>query len=90
MKSIAQRAEELAQSLDLPEDVLFGAEKVAVTAGKRLEIENHKGLLSYGDSYILVRLEKGKLAVSGSALELLSITAERIFIGGRIQTVEWE
>lgn len=90
MKSLMDRAEALAEMLVLPEDALLGAAKVTVTAGKRLLVENHRGVLSYGDAQIIVRLPRGKLSVSGSALSLLVMTSEQLLIGGRIQTLEWE
>ena len=71
-------------------DALLGAAKGTVTAGKRLLVENHRGVLSYGDAQIIVRLPRGKLSVSGSALSLLVMTSEQLLIGGRIQTLEWE
>lgn len=90
MKSLMDRAEALAEMLALPEDALLGAAKVTVTAGKRLLVENHRGVLSYGDAQIIVRLPRGKLSVSGSTLSLLVMTSEQLLIGGRIQTLEWE
>lgn len=90
MKSLMDRAEALAEMLALPEYALLGAAKVTVTAGKRLLVENHRGVLSYGDAQIIVRLPRGKLSVSGSALSLLVMTSEQLLIGGRIQTLEWE
>lgn len=90
VKSLMDRAEALAEMLALPEDALLGAAMVTVTAGKRLLVENHRGVLSYGDAQIIVRLPRGKLSVSGSALSLLVMTSEQLLIGGRIQTLEWE
>lgn len=90
VKSLMDRAEALAEMLALPEDALLSAAKVTVTAGKRLLVENHRGVLSYGDAQIIVRLPRGKLSVSGSALSLLVMTSEQLLIGGRIQTLEWE
>ena len=90
VKSLMDRAEALAEMLALPEDALLGAAKAPVTASKRLLAENHRGVLSYGDAQIIVRLPRGKLSVSGSALSLLVMTSEQLLIGGRIQTLEWE
>ena len=94
VKSLMDRAEALAEILGTLTERAFvavlGGAKVTVPAGKRLLVENHRGVLSYGDAQIIVRLPRGKLSVSGSALSLLVMTSEQLLIGGRIQTLEWE
>lgn len=90
MKDISRAAELLAQTLELPEEALTGAAKLSVTAGKRALVENHRGILSYGEERIVLRVARGKLCINGSGLRLLAMTEERIYIGGRIQCVEWE
>ncbi len=90
MKHFSQAAEAFADALDIPEDVLLGAERVIITAGKRAVVENHRGILAYGEERILLRLPRGKLAIDGARLHLLALTADTVVIGGRIQRVEWE
>ena len=90
LKSIIERAEELALAFELPEDALLGAAKLTVTAGRRAMVENHRGILSYTDTRIDIRLPRGKLALCGSALRLLAMTSDSIFVSGHIQNVEWE
>lgn len=74
----------------MPEDALLGAAKVSVTAGKRLLVDNHNGVLSYGEAQTVINLPRGKLTVSGDGLSLLAMSRDRLLIGGRIRTVEWE
>lgn len=90
LKNILNTAEALAEAFELPADALLGAARVTVTAGKDAVIENHRGILSYGEESIVIRLQRGKLAINGSALRLAAMTADRIFITGRIQSMEWE
>ena len=90
LKSIIETAEELARALELPEDALLGSAKLTVTAGRRAMVENHRGILAYADTRIVIRLPRGRLALSGSDLRLLAMTSDSIFIGGHIQNVEWE
>lgn len=90
LRNIIETAEELARELELPEDALLGSAKLTVTAGRRAMVENHRGILSYADTRIVIRLARGSLVVSGSGLRLLAMTKEYIFIGGHIQNMEWE
>lgn len=90
LRSIIETAEKLARALELPEDALSGSAKLTVTAGRRATVENHRGILSYADTRIVIRLSRGRLSVSGSGLRLLAMTPESIFIGGHIQNVGWE
>ena len=90
LRNIIETAEELARELELPEDALLGSAKLTVTAGRRAMVENHRGILSYADTRIVIRLARGRLVVSGSGLMLLAMTKEYIFIGGHIQNMEWE
>lgn len=90
MMSISNAAEALAEVFDLPEEAVPGAARVTVTSGKRVAVENHRGLLSYGEERIVIRLPRGKLTLSGAGLQLILMSAERLFIGGRIQALEWD
>lgn len=84
------RAEDMAEALALPEDALLGSAKVTVTAGRRILVDNHRGILDYSDSQAVIALPRGKLTVSGDGLHLLVMTRDRLVLGGRIRTVEWE
>lgn len=90
LKSIQERAEELAEALELPEDALLGSAKVTVTAGRRLMVDNHGGILSYSDGQITIKLTRGKLSILGDGLHLSAMTHDRLIISGRIRTLEWE
>lgn len=90
MKSISNAAEALADAFDLPEEAVPGAARVIITSGKRVAVENHRGLLSYGEERIVIRLPRGKLTLTGAGLQLIVMSAERLFIGGRIQALEWD
>lgn len=90
LKRISAVIEDLAEALDIPEDILLGLERVVVTAGKRISIENHRGILSYGEKRMIIRLPRGTLAVNGSGMRLLAMSEDALVIAGHIQSVEWE
>ncbi len=82
-------AESVCVSLELPEDVLAGETKLSMVGGKRLLIENHRGLLSYSDSAIEVRTAKGKLSVLVNGFIIRAMRDRELLIFGKIQSVEW-
>ena len=90
VKSIRELPQELAERLALPEDALLGTAKLTVTGGKRLLVENHRGVMDYGRERIVVSLGRGKLNISGAELVIAAMNRRELLISGRIQSVEWE
>ena len=60
MKSKRDKAELLADRLDIPADAL-GLTKLSLCGRSRLLIENHCGIISYGDALIEICLSAGEL-----------------------------
>ena len=84
MKSKKELPLELAERLALPEEALL------VTGGRQLLVENHRGVMDYGQERIVVSLGRGKLNISGTALVIQAMNRRELLISGRIQSVEWE
>ena len=74
------KAELLADRLDLPADALVGSTRLSLCGRRRLMIENHHGIISYGENLTEVSCGGVKLAVRGDGLR----------IGGRIISLEFE
>ena len=89
MKKRKLLALDLSEKLQLPEEALLGAAKLTVTAGRRVLIENHRGILEYSTEYIAVSTGKGRIGLNGSELRLLAMSGRELLVGGRIQSVEW-
>ncbi len=90
MKKLRELPEELADRLDIPEELLHPASKLTVTAGRRVLVENHRGVLEYGWERVLVKLDRGRLSVYGEELRLMAMNRGELLISGRIRSVEWE
>ena len=82
-------AADLSERLQLPEEALFGAAKLSVTAGRRILIENHCGIMAYGREYIAVRIKGGQIGIRGDELRLLAISGKELLIGGSVRNIEW-
>ena len=90
LKKHSNRMSDFAQRLELPEEAFPGAAKLTVTAGRKMLIENHKGIMEYGPDRIVVNTERGKMTLSGSALGILLLDRNDLLIDGELQYAEWE
>lgn len=90
VKSIKELPQELTERLELPQEALLGVAKLTVTGGRRALVENHRGVLEYGEERIVVSVGRGKLTVSGGGLGIEAMNRRELLIRGRIQSVEWE
>ena len=71
--------ERTAQLLDLPADALAGVPRLELVGDGELRVENHKGILAYGDQ---------EIQVSGGGLELRAMTGLELLITGRIDSIQ--
>ena len=90
LKKIRAVAEELSDRLGLPGDLIFGSAKITVIASKRILVENHRGILEYGNERIVIRLDRAKLCLSGSGFEISAMNKNQILICGKLQCADWE
>ena len=89
MKKLRELPYELADKLELPEDVLLGSGKLTVTGGRSAVIENHRGGLEYTAERIVVAVPRGKVCLDGTGLRLKAMNKNELLVGGRIRNIEW-
>ena len=89
MKKLRELPYELADKLELPEDVLLGSAKLTVTGGRSAVIENHRGVLEYTAERIVVAVPRGKVGLDGTGLRLKAMNKNELLVGGRIRNIEW-
>lgn len=80
--------ERTAQALDLPADAVAGLPRVELVGDKELRMENHRGILAYGDQEIHVSGGPFVIKVTGEGLELRAMTGLELLITGRITGIE--
>ena len=81
--------ERTAQLFDLPGDVVGGLPRIELTGDRELRMENHKGILAYGEEEIHISGGKLLVKVRGSGLELRAMTGSELLITGFISGVEF-
>lgn len=81
--------ERTVQALDIPGQVA-GLPRVEIVGRCELRMENHKGILAYGEEEIVISGGKLLIKVKGDHLELKAMTAGELLITGTILSVELE
>lgn len=73
---------------DVLSQVVPGLPVVELAGDARLLLENHRGVIEYGDERIGVMVNFGSIAVYGQNLTLQSMTGNQLVICGEIQRIE--
>ena len=60
---------------------------VELVGYRRVLIENHLGVITYGKEKIIVKVKYGAVCICGCSLELTHMTKEQLVIFGTIQSV---
>ena len=87
MGRLKDKAELLADRLELPPDALAGAVKLTVNGRRR---ENHCGIITYEDTVIAVDCGGMKTVIRGDDLGLGAMDKQDMLITGRILSIEFE
>lgn len=85
-KKIKEKVSEL---LELPREVVLDVPKLVFIGNNDLTIENYKGIIEYNDKVIRINTSTSMIKLTGQNLEIKTITAEEILIGGNISTLEF-
>ena len=81
--------ERAADALDLPADVIAGLPRLEIAGCRRLLMENHKGILEYGDEEIDINGGQVVVRIKGRGLELRAMNANDLSLEGLIFSVEF-
>ena len=69
---------------------LPGIPVLELTNDSRLLIENHKGVIAYGDKLICVKLKYGSVSITGRNLTLSYMSRSQLTITGCIDAITLE
>lgn len=79
-----------ADMFDMPPDALTGVSCVEITGERDVLIENHKGILEYGDDCIRVSTSGSNIRIEGDSLFVSAMNPREIRLGGKISRVVFE
>jgi len=60
---------------------------VEIAGHRRVLIENHRGIITYGKEKIIIKVKYGSLSVCGQGMEILHMSKEQLVISGTICNV---
>ena len=89
MKKWKELPYDLAVQLSLPTELSAWTGRLTVTGGKTALIEDHRGIIEYSDTRIVVSAGRGKIIISGTGLKLTAMNRGELLVNGRIQSAEW-
>ena len=72
------------RALDLPEEVEGSVPKLTMLGRGDLVVENHTGILQYGDELVRLTTKEGVVRIDGTGLMLTEFGSERVYLEGRI------
>ena len=82
--------ERTARTFDLPGDVVAGLTRLELVGREELYLQNHRGILAYGEEEILISGGRLMIRVRGADLCLRSMPPTDLMISGEIAAVELE
>ncbi len=77
----------LAEQTDLQDEAFPGQPLVEIMGDKRILVEHHCGVTSYGTDTICIRMKYGQIQVCGARLELAKMCDKQLVITGQIDCV---
>ena len=80
--------EEIAERFDLPPETLAQVPRVTLSGNRRVVVENHRGLLEYGEDTVEVAGGRIRVRIHGTELQLRAMDRNDLVITGRILSVE--
>jgi sporulation protein YqfC len=80
--------QKIAETLELPKDVVMDVPKVTLIGNVQLNIENHRGIVEYNENYIRINTSIGTLKITGSSLVIKDIVSDEIVLTGCIENID--
>jgi sporulation protein YqfC len=80
----------IADRLDLPRDIILNMPKITVTGDNEIIIENHKGVVLFGENQVKINSGVGLISIFGSRFEILFMGGSTITIGGKFKSIAYE
>lgn len=87
MKNKERFLDKMAYAMDLPGEVLPGQPLVELVSYGRVLIENHRGVMQYGDTEICIRVSYGCIRVCGRELQLMRMNRQQLIISGCVDSI---
>lgn len=84
-KSVMRRM--MADVLEIPEDLSLDLPRITLLGNLNLNVENHKGIISYTADEVRLKVSDGYLIAKGEGFLLRSISKTDVFLEGEINSL---
>lgn len=81
--------ERVADTLDVSKEIVLDTARIVFIGDREVTIENYKSIIEYTSEKIELDAKPYRLRLSGSALEVKTITREMLYISGKIFKMEF-
>jgi sporulation protein YqfC len=79
----------LAETFDIPREVIVDLPKITIMGRLELLIENHRGIVEFHPTVVRLRTACGTVTVTGSSLTLGELSESRVSIRGAVDGVRY-
>lgn len=87
--SISERIAAAAHGIEMVSGYRGTSPRVEIFSNQRVLIENHKGILEYGDTLMRINCGRVIVKITGQDLALKALSISELAIEGNILTVEY-
>ncbi|WP_050606828.1 sporulation protein YqfC [Clostridium niameyense] len=89
-KKFYKTRQTMAETFDLPKDVILDMPRIIITGDKEITIENHRGVVVFEDEQVKVNSGIGLISIYGNNFEILFMGGSTITLGGIFKSVIYE
>lgn len=89
MNGLRKRLRETAKDSFLAEDLEPGLPRIEIIGDRRVTVENHRGIIEYGDTLMRIQCGRLQLRIEGTSLELRALSLNEVSVTGKIRAVEY-
>ena len=91
MQSKIEKSREIiAETFDLPKDIVLNVPKITIIGNDEITIENHKGIILFERNVIKVNTKVKAINIEGENFEILYIGDSTITISGKFKSISYE
>ncbi|WP_027633977.1 sporulation protein YqfC [Clostridium hydrogeniformans] len=87
---IRKAKEHIAETLEIPSDVILDLPRIIITSNKEITIENHKGIIKFEEGIIKLNSKMGIIAIEGKDFEIVFMGGNTLTLKGRFKSVVYE
>ncbi len=77
----------LAETLGLPEDLVFDLPRLNMVGNLRAVVQNHRGLREYDSTSVVIDTSRGAMELTGEEMRVEVVTKDELVVKGNIRAV---